>query len=129
VLEKGPLTEFRVQEPIGVKVAYYRAGTELFFEGGLHASTTAVCARCAEEFAAHLCRIACFTAPSTTTSRSTWLAVRQTGPLTKVDDVDAPQTRKRFQSAALHSQGKIQHGARIQLRVSAQVNFADARAP
>lgn len=52
VLEKGPLTEFRVQEPIGVKVAYYRAGTELFFEGGLHASTTAICARCAEEFAA-----------------------------------------------------------------------------
>jgi uncharacterized protein len=52
VLEKGPLTEFRVQEPIGVTVSYYRAGTELFFEGGLHASTTAICARCAEEFAA-----------------------------------------------------------------------------
>jgi uncharacterized protein len=52
VLEKEPLTEFQVQEPIGVNVSYYRAGTELFFEGGLHASTTAVCARCAEEFAA-----------------------------------------------------------------------------
>jgi uncharacterized protein len=52
VLEKGPLTEFRVEEPIGVKVSYYRAGTELFFEGGLHATTTAICARCAEEFAA-----------------------------------------------------------------------------
>ena len=52
ILEKGPLTEFRVQEPIGVNVSYYRAGTELFFEGGLHASTTAICARCAEEFAA-----------------------------------------------------------------------------
>jgi uncharacterized protein len=52
ILEKGPLTEFRVQEPIGVTVSYYRAGTELFFEGGLHASTMAVCARCAEEFAA-----------------------------------------------------------------------------
>jgi len=52
ILEKGPLTEFRIQEPIGVKVSYYRAGTELFFEGGLHASTTAICARCAEEFAA-----------------------------------------------------------------------------
>lgn len=51
ILEKGPLTEFRVEEPIGVDVSYYRAGTELFFEGGLHASTTAICARCAEEFA------------------------------------------------------------------------------
>ena len=52
VLEKEPLTEFRVQEPIGVNVSYYRAGTELFFEGWLHASTTAICARCTEEFAA-----------------------------------------------------------------------------
>ena len=52
ILEKGPLTEFRIEEPIGVQVSYYRAGTELFFEGALHASTTATCARCAEEFAA-----------------------------------------------------------------------------
>jgi uncharacterized protein len=52
ILEKGPLTEFRIQEPIGITVSFYRAGTELFFEGGLHASTTATCARCAEEFAA-----------------------------------------------------------------------------
>jgi uncharacterized protein len=52
VLEQGPLTEFRVNEPIGVKVSFYRAGPELFFEGDLHASTTATCARCAEEFAA-----------------------------------------------------------------------------
>ena len=52
ILEKGPLTEFRIEEPIGVNVSYYRAGTELFFEGGLHATTTAICARCAEEFAA-----------------------------------------------------------------------------
>jgi DUF177 domain-containing protein len=52
VLQEGPITEFRVNEPIGVNVSYYRAGTELFFEGGLHASTTAICARCAEEFAA-----------------------------------------------------------------------------
>ena len=52
VLEKGPLTEFQVKEPVGVTVSYYRAGTELFFEGDLQASTTAICARCAEEFAA-----------------------------------------------------------------------------
>jgi len=52
VLEKGPPTEFRVKGPIEVEVSYYRAGTELFFEGDLHATTTAVCARCAEDFAA-----------------------------------------------------------------------------
>jgi uncharacterized protein len=52
VLEKGPLLEFRVKAPLGVEVSYYRAGTELFFEGDLHATTTAVCARCAEEFTA-----------------------------------------------------------------------------
>ena len=52
VLEKGPPTEFRAKGPIDVDVSYYRAGTELFFEGDLHATTTAVCARCAEDFAA-----------------------------------------------------------------------------
>ncbi len=50
VLETGPVHEFRVEGPIGVKIAYYRAGTELFFSGALHAPTHAVCARCAEEF-------------------------------------------------------------------------------
>ncbi len=53
ILEKAPLTEFRILGPIGVNVSYYRAGTELFFHGGLGASTQAVCARCAEEFVAH----------------------------------------------------------------------------
>ena len=52
ILEVGPLTEFHVEEPIGVEVSYYRAGTELFFEGALRAATTSVCARCAEEFTA-----------------------------------------------------------------------------
>jgi len=52
ILEKGPLTEFHVIKPIDVEVSYYRAGTELFFEGGLHAATKATCARCAEEFTA-----------------------------------------------------------------------------
>jgi len=52
VLEKGPLTEFHVREPIAVKVSYYRAGPELFFQGDMHASTAATCARCAEEFVA-----------------------------------------------------------------------------
>jgi uncharacterized protein len=50
LLESEPLREYRIEGPIDVKVSYYRAGTELFFAGSLHASTHAVCARCAEEF-------------------------------------------------------------------------------
>jgi DUF177 domain-containing protein len=50
VLEKGPLREFHVQAPLQVTMEYYRAGTELFFQGRLHASTQEVCARCTEEF-------------------------------------------------------------------------------
>jgi uncharacterized protein len=52
VLEKGPLKEFRVEAPMRVEMEYYRAGTELFFQGQLRASTQEVCARCAEEFSA-----------------------------------------------------------------------------
>ena len=52
ILEKGPLKEFHVQAPMRVEMEYYRAGTELFFQGQLHASTQEVCARCAEEFTA-----------------------------------------------------------------------------
>lgn len=52
ILEKGPVHEYRIEGPISVTVSCYRAGTELFFSGGLHAPTRAVCARCAEEFAA-----------------------------------------------------------------------------
>lgn len=52
ILDRGPVREFWVEGPISVTVSYYRAGTELFFMGGLHAITRAVCARCAEEFAA-----------------------------------------------------------------------------
>jgi uncharacterized protein len=52
ILEKGPAHEFHLQAPIQVEMEYYRAGTELFFQGHLHASTQEVCARCAEEFSA-----------------------------------------------------------------------------
>ena len=52
VLEKGPLTEFHINEPIAVEVSYYRAGPELFFQGRMHAATAATCARCTEEFVA-----------------------------------------------------------------------------
>lgn len=50
VLESEPLREYRIEGPISVTVSYYRAGTDLFFAGSLHASTHTVCARCAEEF-------------------------------------------------------------------------------
>jgi uncharacterized protein len=49
-LEAGPVHEFRIAEPVAVEMSYYRAGTELFFEGELTAMTAASCARCAEEF-------------------------------------------------------------------------------
>lgn len=49
-LEAGPVHEFRIAGPVAVEMSYYRAGTELFFEGELTAMTAASCARCAEEF-------------------------------------------------------------------------------
>jgi uncharacterized protein len=49
-LDAGPVHEFSLTQPVAVAVSYYRAGTELFFNGELKAVTTAVCARCAEEF-------------------------------------------------------------------------------
>jgi len=52
ILGQGPIREYHLEGPVEVSVSFYRAGTELFFEGGLHASTTAICARCTEEFAA-----------------------------------------------------------------------------
>jgi uncharacterized protein len=50
ILSRGAQSEWRFKAPIEVKLSYYRAGTELFFEGKLSGSTGAVCARCAEEF-------------------------------------------------------------------------------
>ena len=49
-LSEGAQKEWHFKAPIEVKVSYYRAGTELFFEGRLEAPTGALCARCAEEF-------------------------------------------------------------------------------
>ncbi len=51
-LGEGPVHEYRVGGPIAVTLSYYRAGTELFFEGELRAPMVASCARCAEEFSA-----------------------------------------------------------------------------
>ncbi|MGH7916007.1 MAG: YceD family protein [Candidatus Binataceae bacterium] len=50
ILARGSVNEYRLETPIAVDVAYYRAGTELFFQGVLKAMTRACCARCAEEF-------------------------------------------------------------------------------
>lgn len=49
-LSHGVRDEWRFKAPIDVQLSYYRAGTELFFEGRLEGSTAAECARCAEEF-------------------------------------------------------------------------------
>lgn len=51
-VDRGPMREYRLREPIGVKVSYYRAGTEVFLTGEVSASAAASCARCAEEFVA-----------------------------------------------------------------------------
>ena len=50
LLSRGDGGEWRFKAPIEVELSYYRAGTELFFEGRLAAATGAACARCAEEF-------------------------------------------------------------------------------
>ncbi len=49
-LSGGPVREFHVDGPIAVTMSYYRAGSDLFFEGRLSAHVGAACARCAEEF-------------------------------------------------------------------------------
>src|SRR5258708_32659380 len=50
VLGAGPIREYHLEGPVEVSVSFYRAGTELFFEGKLKTRTGAVCARCAEDF-------------------------------------------------------------------------------
>jgi len=50
VLEKGPIREYRVEDPIKVDVSYYRSGMDLFLSGHIKTRTEATCARCAEDF-------------------------------------------------------------------------------
>jgi uncharacterized protein len=50
VLAQGPAREYQIEGPIAVEVTVYRAGTDIFFEGHLHARAHTACARCAEEF-------------------------------------------------------------------------------
>lgn len=56
LLAEGPVHEFSIPAPVAVDVSYYRAGTELFFEGRLDAHVIATCARCAEQFDASTAR-------------------------------------------------------------------------
>lgn len=56
VLGEGQVGEPRFEAPTSVRVSYYRAGTEIFFEGTLTAHTRAVCARCTEEFSSSTAR-------------------------------------------------------------------------
>lgn len=49
LLERRPPQEYRIEGPISVTISCYRAGTDLFFAGDLHASTHATCARCTDD--------------------------------------------------------------------------------
>jgi uncharacterized protein len=42
--------DYQVPDGYQVDVEYYRAGLEVFFEGGLHATVVGTCARCLEEY-------------------------------------------------------------------------------
>lgn len=43
--------DFRLAEPLGIDVRYYRAGENLYFSGSLATRLTGTCARCLEPFA------------------------------------------------------------------------------
>jgi len=49
VLERGPVHEYRIKDPIEVVLSYYRSGMDLFLSGRIKARIAADCARCAEE--------------------------------------------------------------------------------
>jgi uncharacterized protein len=42
--------DYRIAAPIGVRVSYYRAGLDLFFQGTLWGDILGTCARCLEEY-------------------------------------------------------------------------------
>jgi uncharacterized protein len=50
ILAQGPLSEWRLNSPISVALSYYRAATEIFFQGQVSAHAVAKCGRCAEDF-------------------------------------------------------------------------------
>ncbi len=48
----GAVRDYRLEGPVKVKLAHYRAGTELFIQGEISATARGLCARCAEDFVA-----------------------------------------------------------------------------
>ena len=50
LLEHGPIHDYEFVGPVAVTVRYYRAGTELFFEGETRGRVAGQCARCLETF-------------------------------------------------------------------------------
>lgn len=50
LLDQGPIHEYHLSDPVGVKLTYYRSGMDVVFDGVLTARAETICARCAEEF-------------------------------------------------------------------------------
>ena len=50
VLVHGEVCDFAFHVPASVRVGYYRAGTELFFQGHISGTAIGQCARCVEEY-------------------------------------------------------------------------------
>jgi uncharacterized protein len=51
LLVHGGVCDFEFREPAAVRLVYYRAGEELFFQGRIAATVIGHCARCLEEYA------------------------------------------------------------------------------
>src|SRR5207245_5085193 len=49
-LDRG-IHDYRVPRGLDVRVEYYRAGLDVFFNGSLHGEVVGTCARCLEEYA------------------------------------------------------------------------------
>lgn len=52
MLQVGAVRDYCLNGPVKVKLSYYRAGSELFFQGEIAATAHGSCARCAEDFVA-----------------------------------------------------------------------------
>jgi len=50
LLHAGKSTDYELTKPLEVHVAFYRAQTDLFFDGTLRGRAKATCARCLESF-------------------------------------------------------------------------------
>ena len=57
LLDQGPIHEYHLSDPVGVKLTYYRSGMDVVFDGVLTARAETTCARCAEEFTTSCARL------------------------------------------------------------------------